>query len=397
MPYYRRVGSVPRKRHTVHRVDGRVAVEELMGIDGFSGASALLYHRHSPSAIVRIEPVDSVEAEFRENMPLRPYHFRPSELAATATGGSASGGSASGDPVLGRQPLLGNTDVSISWVDAAQTSQLYRNATGDELIYVQSGSAVLESVFGRLDVGAGDYVVVPMSTTHRWVIAAGAEMLVIAARRHISVPSRYTDGAGQFLEGSPFSERDQRGPDAEPLLFEGAEVPILVRTRTGLSMHIHATHPFDVIGWDGCLYPWALNIADFEPIVGRIHQPPPVHQTFAGSGFVVCSFVPRLFDFDPDAVKVPYHHANVDTDEVLFYSAGDFMSRAGSGIGAGSISLHPAGFVHGPQPGSFERSIAVDRTVETAVMLDAFSPLGLTDAALAISDPAYPWSWARQP
>lgn len=396
MPYYRRVGSVPRKRHTVHRVDGRIAVEELMGVEGFSGASALLYHRHSPSAIVGIEPVESAEAEFRENMPLRPHHLRTSGLTATAAAPAAER-SASGDAVLGRRPLLGNADVSISWVDAARTSRLYRNATGDELVYVQSGTGVLESVFGRLSVRAGDYVVVPMSTTHRWVIAEAAELLVVAARRHITVPSRYTNGTGQLLEGSPFSERDQRGPDAEPLLVEGADVPVLVRTRAGLSIHVHATHPFDVIGWDGCLYPWALNIADFEPIVGRIHQPPPVHQTFAGSGFVVCSFVPRLFDFDPDAVKVPYHHANVDTDEVLFYSAGDFMSRVGSGIGAGSISLHPAGFVHGPQPGSFERSVAVDRTGETAVMLDAFSPLGLTDAALAISDPDYPWSWAGQP
>lgn len=160
-------------------------------------------------------------------------------------------------------------------------------------------------------------------------------------------------------------------------------------------MHVHATHPFDVVGWDGCLYPWALDINDFEPIVGRIHQPPPVHQTFAATGFVVCSFVPRLLDFDPEAVKVPYHHANVDTDEVLFYSAGDFISRSGSGIGVGSISLHPAGFVHGPQPGSRERSVGADRTAETAVMIDVFSPLGLTDAALAISDPDYPWSWSR--
>jgi homogentisate 1,2-dioxygenase len=172
---------------------------------------------------------------------------------------------------------------------------------------------------------------------------------------------------------------------------------VVVRTRAGLSRHVHATHPFDVVGWDGCLYPWALSIHDFEPIVGRIHQPPPVHQTFAGPGFVVCSFVPRLFDTDPNAIKVPYHHANVDSDEVLFYSDGDFMSRAGSGIAQASISLHPAGFVHGPQPGSVERSMDVDRTGELAVMLDTFAPLGLTDTARSVSDAAYPWTWARQP
>jgi len=168
-----------------------------------------------------------------------------------------------------------------------------------------------------------------------------------------------------------------------------------VRTRNGLSRHVHANHPFDVVGWDGCNYPFALSIHDFEPIVGRIHQPPPVHQTFAGPGFVVCSFVPRLYDFDPEAVKVPYHHANVDSDEVLFYSDGNFMSRAGSGIGQGSISLHPAGFVHGPQPGSHERSQGVDRTEEVAVMLDTFAPLGLSQAARGVSDPTYPFSWSR--
>ncbi len=385
MPYYRSVGDVPRKRHTVHRVDGAVTPEELMGIEGFSGASALLYHRRSPSAIVRIEPVETARPEFRENMPLRPHHLRTAQLVATGRG----------DAVLDRQPLLGNADVSIEWVVASETSSLYRNAIGDELIYVQSGDAVLESVFGAMVVGAGDYVVVPMSTTHRWVITGHAELLVIAGRGHINVPARYVNAAGQLVEGAPFSERDQRGPSGSPLMVDGQDVPVIVRTRGGLSVHVHRDHPFDVVGWDGCLYPWALNIHDFEPIVGRIHQPPPVHQTFAGSGFVICSFVPRLFDFDPDAVRVPYHHANVDTDEVLFYSGGDFMSRAGSGIGVGSISMHPAGFVHGPQPGSFERSIAVDRTAETAVMLDAFSPLGLTDAALGISDPDYPWSWAR--
>ena len=171
---------------------------------------------------------------------------------------------------------------------------------------------------------------------------------------------------------------------------------MLVRTRTGLSQHVHATHPFDVVGWDGCVYPWAFNIADFEPIVGRMHQPPPVHQTFAGPNFVICSFVPRLFDFDPEAVKIPYHHANVDTDEVLFYSAGDFMSRAGSGVGLGSITLHPAGFVHGPQPGSLERSLDATRTEETAVMLDAFRPLGLSRRRARRSPiRSYPFSWAR--
>ena len=386
MPHYRAEGDIPRKRHTVHRVDGDVVFEELIGADGFSGASSLIYHRHSPSAIVGLDAFDVPAAAFRPNHPLRPLHLR--------TGMSATDGGS--DCVLGRRVLLGNADIEIAHVRASSGSGLHRNMVGDELIYVQSGSATLETSFGSLSVGTGDYVLVPMSTVHRWAVTSPSiEMLVISAGRHISVPSRYLSSEGQLLEGSPFSERDQRGPVFEPQANHGERVEVLVRTRHGVTRHVHATHPFDVIGWDGCLYPWALNIGDFEPIVGRIHQPPSVHQTFAAHGFVVCSFVPRLLDFDPSAVKVPYHHANVDTDEVLFYSAGDFVSRAGSGIGVGSISVHPAGFVHGPQPGSFERSIEADRTGETAVMIDVFSPLGLTAEGLAIADPEYAWSWAR--
>jgi homogentisate 1,2-dioxygenase len=301
MPHYRSVGDIPRKRHTIHHVDGQMAFEELMGTEGFSGISSLLYHRHSPSAIVGIEPVEMPATNFRPNMPLRPHHLRTAQLGV--------GGLAAADAVLGRRPLLGNDAVSIAYVTATESSTLYRNATGDELIYVQSGAAVLESVFGRLAVGPGDYVVVPMSTTHRWVIDAvnePTELLVIAAHGHITVPARYTNSSGQLIEGSPFSERDLRGPAAEPMTETGEDVDVLVRTRGGLSRHVHATHPFDVVGWDGCLYPWAFNIEDFEPIVGRIHQPPPVHQTFAGSGFVVCSFVPRLFDFDPSAVLLSW-------------------------------------------------------------------------------------------
>ncbi len=299
------------------------------------------------------------------------------------------------DAVRGRHLLLANPDVQIAFVAATETSPLYRDAVGDELIYVQAGSAVLESVFGRLPVASGDYVVIPASTTHRWVIEDRAEFLVVAATGHVDVPDRYTNARGQLLEGAPFSERDQRAPDPEPLLMDGENVPVLVRTRNGVSIHVHAAHPFDVVGWDGSLYPWAMSIHDFEPIVGRIHQPPPVHQTFAGPNFVVCSFVPRLYDTDPEAVKVPYHHSNVDTDEVLFYAGGNFMSRAGAGIAPGSISLHPPGFVHGPQPGSVERARDVDRTEELAVMVDAFRPLDLSDAALAVSDPDYPWTWNR--
>jgi homogentisate 1,2-dioxygenase len=385
MPHYTRVGDVPRKRHTLHSHDGQVLFEELMGTDGFSGPSALLYHLHSPSAILQVENLVEQPTCWWPNQPLRPHHLR--------TGGLPAPGDA--DVVRGRHMLLGNDAIEIGFVAANTSSPLYRSAIGDELIFIHSGSAAVESVFGRLMVREGDYVVIPAGTTHRWIVEVNVEALVLAPRGHVRIPDRYVNGSGQLLEGAPFSERDQRAPDPEPLLDDGEEVPVLVRTRSGYSIHVHATHPFDVVGWDGYLYPWALNIHDFEPIVGRIHQPPPVHQTFAGSEFAVCSFVPRPYDFDERAVKVPYHHANVDTDEVLFYSRGNFMSRAGSGIGEGSISLHPPGFVHGPQPGSRERSANELRTEELAVMVDVFRPLALSDAAVAVSDAAYPQSWAR--
>ena len=384
MPPYRRVGDIPRKRHTLHRVDGKVAAEELMGEEGFSAASSLLYHRHSPSALRAIESIEAPEPVFTANMPLKPHHLRTTELSPATHA----------DAVLGRRYLLGNEQISLAFATVTETSALYRNATGDELVYVHRGSLVLESVFGPLAATQGDYVVVPSGTTHRYVVEDSVDLLVFEARGHVDVPRKYLTERGQLAEGAPFSERDLRGPESEPLSAEGEDVPVLVRTRGGVSRHVHVNHPFDVVGWDGCLYPFALSIHDFEPIVGRVHQPPPVHQTFAGPGVVICSFVPRLYDFDPDAVKVPYHHSNVDSDEVLFYSDGDFMSRAGSGIGKGSISLHPAGFVHGPQPGSRERSEGVDRTSELAVMMDTFRPLGLTDVARSVSDASYPWSWA---
>ncbi len=388
MPYYRQVGEIPVKRHIAFRdADGNRYHEELMGQEGFSSRSALLYHRHAPSTITAIEPVAAdLDTGAAPDHPLTPRHLRTGDLDPAI------------DVVTGRQVLLANSDIRVAWASAARSSPLYRNATGDELVYVQRGRAVLESVFGSLPVGEGDYVVVPASTTHRWVLAEPAEqfdVLIVESRGHVSPPKRYLSAGGQFLEHAPYCERDLRAP-GQPLIEHGESVDVLVRTIGGLSRHTHRDHPFDVVGWDGHLYPWAFSIHDFEPIVGRIHQPPPVHQTFEGPGFVVCSFVPRPFDFHPDAVKVPYHHANTDSDEVLFYSAGNFMSRAGSGIGVGSISFHPAGFVHGPQPGSYEASVDQDRTEEIAVMIDTFAPLCVTEAARSISAPEYPWSWARQ-
>jgi homogentisate 1,2-dioxygenase len=299
------------------------------------------------------------------------------------------------DPVLDRSYLLGNDDVQISWVRSNGDSPLYRNARGDELVFVRTGSALIESVFGQIGINEGDYLVIPAGTTHRWLVNEECEALIIEASGHIDIPGRYLTPTGQLKEGAPFSERDLRAP-SDPLICDGENVEVLVKTRSGVSRHVQVHHPFDVIGWDGCVYPWALSIFDFEPLVGRIHQPPPIHQTFAGSNFVVCSFVPRPYDFDPDAVKVPYYHSNIDSDEVIFYSGGDFMSRAGSGIGPGSLSVHPAGFIHGPQPGSRELAASSPRTEELAVMIDTFSPLKLSPLALEVSDRTYPFSWSNR-
>jgi homogentisate 1,2-dioxygenase len=387
MVHYRSVGVVPRRRHTLASHREHRLHEELMGEEGFSGASSLLYHLHSPSALVAIEPFEPPmsEAFVGSDDGLRPRHLRTGMLAAH------------GDAVTARVALAGNDDVVIAYTRATESSPLFRDALGDELVYVQAGAAVLESSYGALPVSAGDYVVVPASTIHRWRLASAPESpfeaLIFMARGHVQPPSRYRNRDGQFIEATPYNERDLRAP-ASPMEGDAHDVPVLVRHRNGWSRHVHAYHPFDVVGWDGCVYPYALSIHDFAPIVGTLHQPPPVHQTFEGPGMVVCSFVPRPYDFHPDAVKVPYHHANVDSDEVLFYSDGDFMSRAGSGVARGSLTLHPAGFVHGPQPGSYERSVDATRTEELAVMLDTFRPLILGSAASDLDDPDYWRSWA---
>lgn len=381
MPYYRSLGTIPRKRHTQFRKpDGSLYTEELMGEEGFTYDSALLYHLHPPTALASIEAVDTEPQELTSNHPLRPRHFRTHAL---------KGG---GDPVTGRHLLLANDDVALSYVACDQDSPLYRNATGDEVLYVEQGSGTLESVFGKLEFTAGDYVVVPASTIHRWRLDGEFRALAIEARGHVGAPRRYLSRNGQFLEHAPYCERDLRGP-TESIVEAGEDVEVLVKHRAGTSRYVFRHHPFDVVGWDGCLYPYAFSIHDFEPITGRIHQPPPVHQTFEGPNFVICSFVPRLFDYHPQAIPAPYHHSNVDSDEVLFYVEGNFMSRKGSGIEAGSISLHPGGHTHGPQPGSVEASIGATATEELAVMIDTFRPLDLGPGARDCEDDRYAWTW----
>ena len=390
MPHYRSVGSVPRKRHTQFRdPEGRLYAEELMGVEGFSSDSALLYHRHLPTAIVNAETVADPRGATTPNLPLKPRHFRSQDLTWESPDQV--------DAVLGRRTLFGNADVTIGFVAATAPSPLYRNAAGDELLYVQTGAGTVETSYGALTVADGDYVVIPTSCTYRVVPDAGEPMrlLVLEATGHVGAPRRYLSAKGQFLEHSPYCERDLRAP-TEPLLVDGEDVPVYVRHRAGITRFTYANHPFDVVGWDGALYPWAFNIRDFEPITGRVHQPPPVHQTFEGPNFVVCSFVPRKVDYHPLSVPVPYNHANVDSDELLFYVGGDYEARKGSGIGLGSLSLHPSGCTHGPQPGAVEASLGVDYFDETAVMVDTFRPLELGEAAGACEDPRYAWSWARR-
>jgi homogentisate 1,2-dioxygenase len=393
MAYYRRCGDVPPKRHTQHRTPGGgLHYEELMGEEGFSSDSALLYHQHIPSAVLDASPWELPDLATTENRPLLPRHLR---LHTLFPGEEWKGA----DVVTGRRLVLGNADVRISYVVAGEASPLYRNAVGDECVYVEAGAATVETVFGTLDARQGDYVILPRSTTHRWV-PTGPEPLrcyVIEAESHIAPPKRYLSRYGQLLENAPYCERDLHGP-AGPLVVAGSEVEVLVKHRgsrgiTG-TRYVYPAHPLDVVGWDGCLYPYTFNVGDFEPITGRVHQPPPVHQVFEGHNFVICNFVPRKVDYHPLAIPVPYYHSNVDSDEVMFYCGGSYEARKGSGIGQGSISLHPGGHSHGPQPGAYERSIGVTEVDELAVMVDTFRPLELGEGGRAAEDDAYAWTWA---
>ena len=396
MAYYHRVGNVPPKRHTQHRNSrGDLYYEELMGEEGFSSDSSLLYHRGVPSAILEARTWDLPNLTTTPNEPLLPRHLKLHDLFD-------DDGWHSNDVVTGRRLVLGNADVRISYAVAGAPSPIYRNATGDECVFIERGKAVVETVFGVLEVGAGDYVILPRATNHRWV-PTGDEPLrayCIEANSHISPPKRYLSRYGQLLEHAPYCERDLRTP-TEPFLSDEANVEVYIKHRgrgaSGLTGSIHAVpmSPFDVVGWDGCLYPYVFNVADFEPITGRIHQPPPAHQVFEGLNFVVCNFVPRKVDYHPLSVPVPYYHSNVDSDEVMFYVAGEYEARKGSGIANGSISLHPGGHSHGPQPSAIEASLGAEYFDELAVMVDTFRPLELGEGGVASDDGEYAWSWVR--
>lgn len=419
MAYYQRMGDVPPKRHTQHRdAEGNLYYEELMGEEGFNSDSSLLYHRFVPSAIVESRVWDIGDYETVPNHPLLPRHLLLHDLFVQSRAEDGTPTLQTGvDVVTGRRLVLGNGDVRLLYVVADTPSPYYRSAIGDECVYLERGGARVETAFGAVEVGQGDYLIIPRATTHRWIpLVEGDEgfteplrAYVIEASSHIGPPSRYLSKFGQLLEHSPFCERDLRLP-VGPLLAEdlGADptehTEVYIKHRGGGehssggmvgTIYTYPFHPFDVVGWDGCLYPYVFNLADYEPITGRVHQPPPVHQVWEGHNFVVCNFVPRKVDYHPLSIPVPYYHSNVDSDEIMFYVDGDYEARKGSGIAKGSISVHPGGHAHGPQPGATEKSIGVEYFDETAVMVDTFRPLELGEAGRAVDDGAYAQSWNK--
>lgn len=382
MHRYHRVGLLPPKRHTVlKRPDGALHYEELIGNRGFSGPSSLLYHLHMPTAVQASELIGPVRLEAEPKRDLRNRHFNTSKVAC---GPSLT---------LDRAPLLFNADVKLSLARPTATDTAFsRNGQADEMIYVAEGQGILETVFGDIVYRQGDYVVVPRGIVHRYVLGTGPHRyLVFESPDYVRAPRRYRGEHGQLLEGAPYSERDFRVPENLRPRDEKGSFDIIVRAHDALTRISLDHHPFDVVGWDGSYYPFAFSIHDFEPRVGRTHLPPPVHQTFEANGFVICSFCPRPYDFDKDAIPAPYAHTNAMSDEVIFYASAEFMSR--KGVAFGSITLHPDGLPHGPQPGRTEASIGARWTDELAVMLDTFKPLNVAKGLLEAEDPTYWKSW----
>lgn len=387
MSYYFKLGEIPHKRHTQFRQpDGSLYHEELMGVRGFSGNKSLLYHLRPPTAVQRIDRGCPIEVPYADPGPVRHHLLRTASLPPA------------GDAVQGRVMLMANDDVGVSIVRPCEPMPYwYRYAHGDEVIFVHEGAGILETQFGTLRYRPGDYLVIPTGVIWRIVPDAGIDqrmLIVETAGGHVETPRRYLNAQGQLLESAPYSERDIRPPDELVTHDDEGEFEVRVKARGRLARYFYRHHPLDVIGWDGYLWPFAFNIGDFEPITGRVHQPPPVHQTFEGPGFVLCSFVPRLFDYHPLSIPAPYNHSNVDSDEVIYYVQGDFMSR--KGIEPASFTVHPNGIPHGPHPGTYEGSIGKTRTDELAVMVDTFRPLRLTTHAIAMEDEDYPMSWNRE-
>ncbi len=382
MPVYLQLGEIPSKRHKIFRMpSGQLYAEELVGNMGFVGPSSLLYHAQRPTAIRAVNTLKQINWHAADPEPLKHRHFRTRHFNRT------------GDAITERIPLLFNNDVTMELVRPADpTSSFYRNAQGDEIVFVSEGEGVLESAFGSIVFSSGDYLVIPRGILHRYQFSSEKRtLLVIESAGYVRTPKRYRNEFGQLTESSPYSERDIRGPQNLETHDESGEFKLIVKKANSLTEMVLAYHPFDVVGWDGYYYPWAINIRNFEPRVGRFHLPPPTHQTLEGDGFVVCSFCPRPYDFDPEAVPAPYSHSNVMSDEVLYYANSEFMSR--KGIEYGSITLHPDGLAHGPQPGRTEASLGQKETNELAVMVDTFRGLQVSREAVEIEDRNYYLSW----
>ncbi|MGV3766663.1 MAG: homogentisate 1,2-dioxygenase [Chitinophagaceae bacterium] len=385
MPHYHKMGTIPHKRHTQFRKpNGQLYSEQLFSTEGFSNDYSLLYHCHPPTQIVRTEPQYSVAPEIAEEKMLSHRSFEGFKVPPAD------------DFMESRIPVLVNSDCHIVLAAPRKSMEtyFYKNADADEVIFVHEGKGVLKTMYGEIDFGYGDYLVIPRGTIYQLHFNNDANrLLIVESFSPVRYPKRYMSKFGQLLEHSPFCERDIRPPHRLATHDETGD--FLLRTKKkGMMYGLHyGTHPFDVVGWDGCCYPFAFSIHDFEPITGRVHQPPPVHQTFEANNFVICSFVPRLYDYHPDAIPAPYNHSNIDSDEVLYYVDGDFMSR--KHVTRGMITLHPAGIPHGPHPGAVEKSIGAKETKELAVMIDTFHPLQLTKAALDIENQGYVMSWAE--
>lgn len=383
MPQHHHQGQFPLKRHTIFRKpDGKLYAEELVSSEGFSSIYSLIYHCYPPTLIKSVGVPYSVAPEIAFERHMMHESFEGFDIPAHE------------DYLLSRIPVLVNNDVHIVLAapKKSMTDYFFKNADADEVIFVHKGEGTIQTIYGKIDFGYGDYLVIPRGTIYQLAFKnEDNRLFIVESFSPIETPKRYRNEYGQLLEHSPFYERDIRKPQRLETIDQQGDFKVMIKKQSTMYPYTYATHPFDAIGWDGNLYNWALSIHDFEPITGRIHQPPPVHQTFEAHNFVICSFVPRLFDYHPNSIPVPYNHSNIDSDEVLYYVDGDFMSR--KHVTKGMITLHPGGIPHGPHPGTVEKSLGQKETKELAVMVDTFKPLCITKAALAIKSGDYFQSW----
>ena len=384
MPIYHRLGQIPQKRHVQFKPQGAHVYEQLFGTEGFSGMSSLLYHLHRPTQIKAIRETKDLRPKIAVEKNIRPMLLEGFKLHAE------------NDYLESRKTLLLNADCTIGLAapKQSQTEYFYKNADADELLFIHEGSGVLKTLLGQIPFEYGDYLVIPRGMIYQMHFNTSQNRLLFCeSYAPYYTPKRYKNSQGQMLEHAPFCERDYKLPQQLETIDQKGEFIIKIKKEQQLHELVYATHPFDVVGWDGYNFPWGFSIHNFEPITGRVHQPPPVHQTFETPNFVVCSFCPRLYDYHPDSIPAPYNHSNIDSDEVLYYVDGDFMSR--NDIKKGHITLHPKGIPHGPAPGAMERSIGQKETAELAVMIDTFRPLMLTEEALSLDDKVYFKSWTE--